>query len=429
MKCVREGLTDHTKSAGLLPTSISNVSSRLFMVCLLSLAACRAGGGQTEGAGSDIGRLPVIESEPSVRLGGAAATGPTMFVTAVDIAVGPDGNVYVVDATPPHIRVFDQDGTALRTFGTKGRGPGEFQAVRAAGFVGDTLWLTDPNQRRTTFFTPSGGVIVSRSDTIRIGEYGSPALPVAYLAGNATLYAGSLPRPDLALDARAPVLLARGAESVTDTVIFRRAWHDWINLANVSRLRVRVPHNDPLLAVGPAGNVFAVVHREEDGVTAEIRSASGEVTRAAKLSSLPWQPTSPSLRDSVIRGALATIERVLQQLPRLREDLPDPEGVVRASIDLPPALSMVENATLSEGRLLWLRLREESTQTWLALDAELEPRATVLFPIDFDFRAFSNGRAWGFQRDSLDVTYVVAFDVDLSSFAISDLDRRSLQDR
>jgi hypothetical protein len=64
-------------------------------------------------------------------------------------------------------------------------------------------------------------------------------------------------------------------------------------------------------------------------------------------------------------------------------------------------------------------LRDSSRHTWLVLSAALEPRATVVFPFDFDFRVFSNGRAWGFHRDSMDVLYVVAFDVDLAGLRIA----------
>jgi len=51
--------------------------------------------------------------------------------------------------------VFDMSGKFVRNIGRDGAGPGEFRQIERFGWVGDTLWVSDPVLRRYTLFDRS----------------------------------------------------------------------------------------------------------------------------------------------------------------------------------------------------------------------------------------------------------------------------------
>ncbi|HEX6644093.1 MAG TPA: 6-bladed beta-propeller [Gemmatimonadales bacterium] len=77
-----------------------------------------------------------------------------MNVTSV--ALGDDGNVYVLDQGANHIRVFDSAGAELRTIGREGQGPGEFGRPYSLAWIGDTLAVLDPGNGRIELVTTDG---------------------------------------------------------------------------------------------------------------------------------------------------------------------------------------------------------------------------------------------------------------------------------
>ncbi len=76
------------------------------------------------------------------------------------IALDASGRVYVVDAKPAAIKVYDPDGRFVRTIGREGEGPGEFRM----GFIAvrdQHLVLHDPRVARTSLFDTSGTFVRS----------------------------------------------------------------------------------------------------------------------------------------------------------------------------------------------------------------------------------------------------------------------------
>ena len=60
-----------------------------------------------------------------------------MLVGPTDVAVHPDGQIYVVDTLLDHVKVFDPDGTPVRTIGDVGAGAGRFMRPRGIAFDTD----------------------------------------------------------------------------------------------------------------------------------------------------------------------------------------------------------------------------------------------------------------------------------------------------
>ena len=71
-------------------------------------------------------------------------------------------NIYIIDRQDQVIKVFSSDGEFIRTIGSKGRGPGEFQLIGNIDVTKDgKLLVTDETARRTSFFDSSDKFIKS----------------------------------------------------------------------------------------------------------------------------------------------------------------------------------------------------------------------------------------------------------------------------
>jgi hypothetical protein len=98
-------------------------------------------------AGLDVDAAPDLALTRDLSIGHAtdAARG---FSSIHGLDVDRAGNVYVIDARERHIRVYDPRGEPLRTIGTRGSGPGEFETLPSFGVLGDTVWAIEGDRRR-----------------------------------------------------------------------------------------------------------------------------------------------------------------------------------------------------------------------------------------------------------------------------------------
>jgi hypothetical protein len=76
------------------------------------------------------------------------------FVTAG--ALGPGGQVYVLDGSNAVVREYSATGHHVRNFGRAGDGPGEFRHPVRIGISEGELWVTDGRLRRTVRFGLDG---------------------------------------------------------------------------------------------------------------------------------------------------------------------------------------------------------------------------------------------------------------------------------
>ena len=75
-----------------------------------------------------------------------------LFGTVGSIAVDDDHDVYVLDRQARHVRVYDSDGTYLRTLGRDGEGPGEFKVPIGVAVSNGRLLVRDPANGRVQLF-------------------------------------------------------------------------------------------------------------------------------------------------------------------------------------------------------------------------------------------------------------------------------------
>jgi hypothetical protein len=91
------------------------------------------------------------------RIGSNEGDGPDLFGEIGALEVGPAGRVFLLESQAKEIRVFDTDGSHVRTIGRAGRGPGEFNRPLDIQFgPGGNLWVVDPQNNRLSVFDSAG---------------------------------------------------------------------------------------------------------------------------------------------------------------------------------------------------------------------------------------------------------------------------------
>ncbi len=80
-----------------------------------------------------------------------------VFSRIAGLDVDDNGNIYAIDSSSAHIRVFDSNGEYLRTIGRKGQGPGEFQMpIFVQATSQGELAVFDYLAQRLIFFSTDG---------------------------------------------------------------------------------------------------------------------------------------------------------------------------------------------------------------------------------------------------------------------------------
>ena len=90
--------------------------------------------------------------EPAFQVGELDGPDAEVFQSVASLALAEDGSLWVADgggSGAQDIRVFDAEGSHVRTVGREGQGPGEFQTLHSLTWVGaDTLAALDPGNAR-----------------------------------------------------------------------------------------------------------------------------------------------------------------------------------------------------------------------------------------------------------------------------------------
>ncbi len=92
---------------------------------------------------------------------GTGGTGNGQLSQPDQVAVDPNGNVWVADSGNNRVEEFNDNAEYLRQFGAVGSGPGQFRGPRGIAIdAAGNLWVTDGGNDRVEEFTPAGQFLV-----------------------------------------------------------------------------------------------------------------------------------------------------------------------------------------------------------------------------------------------------------------------------
>lgn len=100
-----------------------------------------------------------VSEEPLLQIGEVQGEEAFQFDRIVQVSRAANGNIVVADGGSLQIRIFDSSGSHIRTFGSSGRGPGEFIGINGFLLTGDTVLVLDASAQRLTYFSDRGEVL------------------------------------------------------------------------------------------------------------------------------------------------------------------------------------------------------------------------------------------------------------------------------
>ena len=146
-----------------------------FLLCLMPIACAGEsvveGDGEWHGTITTEGDVTTVVNESGSVWGGTAtlveeasigvAEGEEAYMFADILSLAASGDrIYVLEMTPPVVRVYDLDGTHMMNIGSRGQGPGEFEhPMSLALSPGGQVYVRDDGAARITVFSAVGDLI------------------------------------------------------------------------------------------------------------------------------------------------------------------------------------------------------------------------------------------------------------------------------
>lgn len=165
-------------------------------------------GGKCESL-KDIYRTGKVRFIPEFTIDDASMPEDTFIESAFNIKCDKNGYVYVCDYRANNIKIFDSDGTFIKTIGREGQGPGEFNRPYAIAVTDERLIIWDMGNRRLDALTKDGEFIKSVPISMHDGwPQMMRALPNGDIAiASEKLYFGQSDKPqDYSIDIYSPEL-------------------------------------------------------------------------------------------------------------------------------------------------------------------------------------------------------------------------------
>jgi len=338
-----------------------------------------------------------------------------------EVEIGPRGEIYVGDESEARVLVFDSTGRLLRRIGGRGYGPGEFQRPAGMGWVGDTLWVTDADQLRVSYFDAAGTHI----ETARIsGPAVPPGLPTApdcFLADGSVaveLRVGSrqiaVTREITAL----PVLRMRRDGHVLDTLALLPLGYRVVHLPwrGGNLFSAHPVPMVPFWAASPNGSFLVFVDlpvvrpgRSRVGtIRIVFRRPDGAIAHAVEY---PFEPRDlPAEVTDSITGRLArALSNALPQHPPIAGLL----DVMRRQVRFPPFRPPVTRLVVGRDSTVWLRREDAGANrvTWDVLAWSGSAIGHFEAPPSLVIYQAERGRVWGILPDDDGVPQVIRYRV------------------
>jgi len=330
------------------------------------------------------------------------------------LAVANDGTIAISQEQDFHVKFFSPRGVPSRTFGRKGKGPGEFGAMRLHGWLGDTLWVGDMEALRFTLISPQGRLVrsVMWPPGVRFPETTPRPLPsfifavpwAVYRDGAVLVFAYPsgevvpdwMRRPSGTL---APFLRVSGDGTYKRTVAWVYPSDPACQISTRAGSASKPLCFRPFWAVSRQGGVVFTANIERsdaqnDYMRAIAVNADGG-TLFAKLLTVPRQRVSRAVADSI------------QSLISKSSRTPG------ASIELPDFFPPFEQAIVAvDEKTIWLESGVTTgDRVWSIIDLAGRTVGTVRVPRNTQLRVVSMERVWATERDADGLESIAVYQV------------------
>ena len=346
-----------------------------------------------------------VSATPSVAVGsdyGSSEAYEFYQIQAVDRLS--TGEVVVLDGASQEIRVYDERGEHLRSFGGRGEGPGEFMAASWLLVTSaDSLAVYDRNLRRLTLFDAAGRF----GRTVALGQPG-PGFRRTYglLGDGSVLVSARVPDANLLPVGlqRDSVMLRRIAmtgEQLSPIGTFPGPQNFWFTSTEELGAGEALAFGTTLeVAVGDS----PVYVGRSDRYEIHGYDESGKLRQLIRMEAVA-QPVTPGMMQAYMRRNLALYpdSATRERFRRVEEAMP-----------LPAVTPKISRLRVDREHNLWVRtclVHPDSTPDWHVFARTGSLLATVRLPAELDERVLEDGRITGLTRDAADVERVVVYNV------------------
>lgn len=368
------------------------------LALLAPLAACRGDGG---GAERDAGRpLPAAEERARAALAftpeaASDSSAQLGWVSAVD--VDGRGRMFVGDMTAATITVLRPDGSVERVVGRRGKGPGEFGMIANVQVLpGDSLLVFDREQARLTVFAPD-------------------LQEVAYTQGLATPFnAAAVHQVERAPDGSGLIATYRRAFSGRDDPREDANRRDVVRLLhNDTRLlrdSVVVIPSQEFLVNRVGGGVMVAMN--PFGRRGEVRTGPGGRLYHASTDRLAFRVTP------LAGGAETEFAWAFQPAPVTGKDVDEAVRMMGSNLRplitgaAPEGWPAMDHFVVDDRGRVWAALNTPGEQReWAVFNGDGEYAGSAFGPRGLTLHKVRGGRAYGVERDEVDVPRVRVFRV------------------
>ena len=387
----------------------------------LVLAVILAAGCQSDGISSPdpFSADPWTVSGPEVRIG-SVDDPDYVFGPVVGLTPSPDGFLYSLHWGDATIRRWTLDGTPAGSVGRQGEGPGEFGRPIRMGFYGDSLWVSDLDAYRVSYFDLEGEFVGSVSPKVEIGgPESSPPRPERPLrdgtfVGQVPAWSDGIARGTLT---ETPYVHMDGAgETLGRIWAMPHEPRDIFAILNESGFGGSYSRQ-------PFGDGYMSTILQDGLLVLERRAWTGEgdpTVRVSKIglggdtlftAAVPYEPTALSAErfDSVVQVQT-------EQRASMSSAFQASAADIRNALYRPSHLPAVSGMLVAEDGKTWLQRFDpvesetgEAFSEWWILDAEGAPLGRARTPSHLRLVHVGNDVVWGIERDELDVEYIVRY--------------------
>src|SRR5690606_22233757 len=307
------------------------------------------------------------------------------------------------------VRIFDAQGTLLRTVGRGGSGPGEFSPAAGPLFVvrGDTVLVADVMLQRVNRFLAGGD---------EAGSFPLPmaeGVPIAWAMtpdGRVAHQLRRFPFPGQAqpeTSTEDPIVV-RGADGSSDTLAVIPAGETFQIQGGAMQIRMFEP--EPVWDIAADGSILTAVNTD---YRIEVRGPDGTLARVIRK---PYEraPVTAADREAFIElfrdawrragvppAAMQQIEQSIsfgEYYPALARIKAGPGSTIW--------VQQVKTAAMAKESGAAFNLQDSGSARWDVFDADGRFLGVVEFPVSFALMTFDGDVVYGVLRDEFEVQYV-----------------------